>query len=133
MTTSDMPISLDRQSATSAFVLVTMAKQLGQDERTQYGGMAHRLPILIRTAGLAQALAFAKSRKKTGIDRLLDDIATTVGENDLAAKARNEQDLMQYMLLTRRTLAALVWYKRFAISVLNIDASDDVPDGNSNE
>ncbi|MGB4459886.1 MAG: type III-B CRISPR module-associated protein Cmr5 [Bacillota bacterium] len=31
-------------------------------KRRKYGSMAHRLPILIRTAGLAQAVSFVESR-----------------------------------------------------------------------
>ncbi|NJL33179.1 MAG: type III-B CRISPR module-associated protein Cmr5, partial [Chloroflexaceae bacterium] len=31
-------------------------------QRTRYGGMCHKLPILIRTAGLAQALAFLHAK-----------------------------------------------------------------------
>lgn len=88
----------------------------------QYGSMAHQLPVLVRSAGLAQALAFVEARGKDAHKDLLNDLAQVVGYGDgktLAAKSRTAE-LTDYMLLTERILAALVWYKRFAQSVLDV-------------
>jgi len=100
------------------------------DEAKSYGAMAHKLPILIRTAGLAQALSFVDARGKEGgpTHRLLDDLALTVDKSDkkaLLASVRNAQ-LSEYMLLTQHVMDALLWYKRFAQSVLGVKASDTV-------
>jgi CRISPR-associated protein Cmr5 len=98
--------------------------------RKKYGGMAHKLPILIHTAGLAQALAFVESRGKPPQQQLLNDLAATVGHANggaLGAAAR-AADLAEYMLLTRQVLAALVWYKRFAESVLGVTPADAAAD-----
>ena len=45
--------------------------QKDSPERKQYGSMAHKLPILVRTAGLTQALAFVESRGKEPYRALL--------------------------------------------------------------
>src|SRR5438067_4491061 len=96
----------------------------GDPDRNRYGAMAHQLPILIRTAGLAQALAFLQSRDTEGHRRLLADLAATVGQpGQLLEKARGV-GISDYILLTRQVMAALLWYKRFAQSVLDIKATD---------
>ena len=102
-------------------------------ERKKYGAMAHKLPVLIRTAGLAQALGFlsAKSNGEAGQmnKRLFKDLASTLGranENELLNQSRgaNNQSLADYLRLTQDALAALLWFKRFAESVLDVKAGE---------
>jgi len=99
-------------------------------ERKRYGSMAHKLPILVRGAGLAQALAFVDSRqgsRREPYQKLLEHLAATVGEissPELLAFSRNA-DLSEYMYLTERVMLALKWYKRFAESVLHVTAGDE--------
>ncbi|MGC1378518.1 MAG: type III-B CRISPR module-associated protein Cmr5 [Anaerolineales bacterium] len=98
-----------------------------EKERKQYGAMAHKLPILVRQAGLLQAITFVYTRGKPGHTNLLKDLAQTVCKNDpesFLGKCRTDE-LSDYIWLTRKTLAALEWYKRFAESVLGVKASDD--------
>jgi CRISPR-associated protein Cmr5 len=94
-------------------------------ERSQYGSMAHKLPILIRTAGLAEALAFVESRGKDAHKSLLDDLAVVISENSRVNLLKNSREygLQDYVYLTRRTMLALKWFKRFAQSVLEVDAT----------
>lgn len=98
--------------------------------RKEYGALAHKLPVLIRTAGLAQALAFVEASKKAMHGKLLEHLSRTVtgGGDDLAGLCRRETTSMQeYMRLTRDALEALLWYKRFAQSVLGVaSGADDV-------
>jgi CRISPR-associated protein Cmr5 len=103
-------------------------------ERKKYGAMAHKLPVLIRTAGLAQALGFldAKSNDKEGKmnKQLLNDLASTLGKNSTQellshTRGNNNQSLGDYLRLTQETLAALLWYKRFAQSVLGVESGED--------
>lgn len=98
----------------------------------EYGSMAHKLPVLIRTAGLAQALAFVAASKKTPHQQLLTDLAQAIAHQtgdqqistQLLDKSRTEP-LGDYMKLTREALSALLWYKRFAQSVLDVEAGDE--------
>ena len=102
----------------------------GDKYRKKYGSMAHRLPLLIRTAGLAQALAFVEAKDKPAYTDLLNHLADAVkwpgatNGKTLAVKSRSEQ-VDSYILLTRRVTAALIWYKRFAESVLDVKVTDD--------
>jgi CRISPR-associated protein Cmr5 len=101
--------------------------ELGKDEGNKYGSLAHRLPVLVRTAGLVQALAFVEARGGGTGRKLLRDIAAVineVNEEELLARSRIAE-LPEYMLLTRNVLAALAWYKRFAQSVLGVQAGAD--------
>lgn len=98
----------------------------GDKRRTEYGSMAHKLPVLIRTAGLAQALSFVETRKKESHLALLDDLASTLEQDRKGLLERSRQaDLDEYMLLTRYALDALLWFKRYAQSVLGVEASDE--------
>jgi len=105
-------------------------EDLGKNKvRKQYGSMAHKLPILVRTAGLTQALAFVDSRKEPQRD-LLKHIAGVVAgcEKDEFLRMSREAELQEYVYLTRRTMLALKWFKRFAQSVLEVEATDEGDD-----
>lgn len=115
----------DQKYAEDVYKRVTDIKQTqDRDLATSYGSLAHKLPILIHTAGLAQALAFVASRGKEGSEQLLTDLSKTVlnptaSANDFLARSR-ESSLREYIHLTKQTLAALLWYKRYAQSVLDV-------------
>ena len=97
------------------------------DERKKYGSMAHKLPVLVRTAGLAQALEFVNARGGDVQQKILDHLAAVVINGtraDLLNRSRID-DLDQYMWLTREVLASLLWYKRFAQSVLHVTADEE--------
>ena len=93
----------------------------------QYGSMAHKLPILIRTAGLAEGLAFVESRGNEAHKALLKDLAEVVsGQAREAFTAQSRTaDLQNYVFLTHRSMLALKWFKRFAQSVLGVDATEE--------
>lgn len=100
---------------------------IGKTDANQYGGMAHKLPILVRTAGLAEALAFVESRGKDSHKALLEDLAQVVSDKhmkDFGEEIRTAE-LQTYVYLTRRTMLALKWFKRFAQSVLGVDATEE--------
>ncbi len=90
----------------------------------RYGSMAHKLPILIRKAGLVQALAFVEARGMKADKQLLEHIKEVIGEQELLKRSR-EAEMEEYIELTNKVLSALLWYKRFAQSLLNVDAGED--------
>ena len=116
----------DQKYATAIFKQVseTVAPQ-GKEYRDAYGSMAHKLPVLIRTAGLTQALEFVAARGKPPHQDLLKNLSQVVLGNNASLRddARNATQLSDYMRLTHEAMAALLWYKRFAQSVLDIDPS----------
>jgi CRISPR-associated protein Cmr5 len=113
----------DQQYASDVFKRVMSIKD--ESFKTSYGSMAHSLPILIHTSGLAQALVFVASRSKKdkGLERLLEDLSKTVlnkPSTELLKQAR-VGSLREYLYLTEQTLAALLWYKRYAQAILDVE------------
>ena len=103
-------------------------------ERKQYEAMARKFPVLVRQAGLIQALAFVQARgkkdahnKKDAHKTLLEDLAQVVvsQSTDEFVRQCRDADLTVYMWLTRQTLGALEWFKRFAQSVLEVDPGEE--------
>jgi CRISPR-associated protein Cmr5 len=101
-------------------------KAVPKTEGDKYKAMAHKLPVLIRTAGLAQALAFVNTSKEPAHKILLDHLAETVcaGTREALLNRIRTDDLPTYIRLTQETLAALLWYKRFAQSIPSSTAAD---------
>ena len=101
-----------------------------QEKKNKYGAMAHKLPVLIRSAGLAQALAFVDTRKDVQKD-ILCDLEIVLRETGCLAQnqqllARSRQaEIGEYMLLTEHSLAALLWFKRFAQSLLEVEGTGE--------
>ncbi len=128
----------DQRYAISVYQQVQAVKQKFAKDYRQYGVMCHKLPILIHTAGLAQALAFVESRNKDIYKQLLGDLTLTLkephdgndpvmspeGEQKSIVRQAREAELNDYMRLTWQVMAALVWYKRFAQSILGVDVSE---------
>jgi CRISPR-associated protein Cmr5 len=122
---TQMPFNTrSQQYAGTIYDHVQAAQGLSADQRDKYEAMAHKLPVLIRTAGLTQALAFVNTSKEAAHHLLLDHLAVVVGEetraNLLASSRTNE--LAKYMRLTQKLLTALLWYKRFAQAVIQTTA-----------
>ena len=122
--------TLQQSMAVSALEQVSaFKKSSSSDAHDKYRTMALKLPILILTDGLVQALAFVQARGDDAQTRLLNDVAQTVSWNGansgtaLVTLSRTA-DLGEYMVLTRRVLAALTWYKRYAESVLSQPAEN---------
>jgi len=97
----------------------------------QYGSLCHRFPIMVLRNGLAQAVGFlaAKSQSdgSTAHGLLLAHLAAHLSSNANAASYQihvNQANIAAYRRMTREALAAAVWYKRFAESLLKVDASD---------
>jgi CRISPR-associated protein Cmr5 len=100
-----------------------------------YGGLCHDFPILVRTCGLCQAIAFsadkAQSDEKARAEAhqlLLQHVGEILGvrtqgkggADDPLLKTIIQADAMRYMLYTRQLLHAWVYFKRFAVSILGV-------------
>jgi CRISPR-associated protein Cmr5 len=122
----------DQRYATTAYEHVSTIKEKEKKKYKLYGSLAHKLPILIHSAGLAQALAFVNTRVEEKIsEQFLNDLAQTIDRENGETLLKNvrEANLSEYMLLTQQVLAALLWYKRFTQSILNVEASDASQEG----
>jgi CRISPR-associated protein Cmr5 len=75
-------LTRDQQYSIVAHEKVTAIKAISEADGKAYGSMSHKLPILIRTAGLSQARAFVDARGKEVQRTLLEDLARTIGQPD---------------------------------------------------
>lgn len=121
-----MPKTRDQWMAETVYQKIAPLKA-HEAEAKKYGSLAHKLPVLIKTAGLTQALAFVEARGGEEGKTLLTHIAQVVNQKDLDTlqKAVRTAELQAYIRLTQEILAALVWFKRFAQSVLKVDPAND--------
>jgi CRISPR-associated protein Cmr5 len=120
-------VTREQERAKDAFERVKARVSKDEGWRNEYGGMAHKIPILVRQAGLAQALAFIRSRGKEAHQTLLEDLAHTAARlnaEELITRSR-EASLTTYLHLTREVLTAALWYKRFAQSLLGVEEGSD--------
>ena len=108
-------------------------KKVEIEDRSKYATMAHKLPILIRSAGLIQALGFVKARGSKSQSQLLDHVAAAIQihgitDGDSLISECRKAPLEQYIFLTKRVMMALLWYKRFVESEFGISARDAADD-----
>ena len=111
-----------RSSVVASAVLTRVTAHKGREASfaTEYGGLAEKLPMLIRTAGLSQAMLYAEVRAtKTGQNKLREDLIAVLGLPENAIAVLVKDTLIEHMQHTRQALAALVWFKRFSQSVLD--------------
>jgi CRISPR-associated protein Cmr5 len=130
-------MTLEQQRAAAAFEHVrAIAGRHAKEstERKQYAAMAQKLPVLIRTAGLCQALHFLQSRRKDRqvLGDLLEHLAAQLARTErgiqngdqLCEKVR-KATLPSYVWMTREALATAEWYARLSQSELEIPRGID--------
>lgn len=106
-------------------VAVSEAEGLNEVQKARYGNLCHKVPVMIRTCGLCQTIAFMESKKskEPSHARMLQHIAGLLDiQADRLATAVAQMPTVQYMHKTRLLLEALVYYKRFAVSILKAEA-----------
>ena len=94
-----------------------------------YGGLCHTFPILLRTNGLCQTLAFVEDKASGSGDRaaayklLRAHAAATLDLTDGELIRRiSKAGAEEYLRYTRILLDAWVYYKRFAVSILGVES-----------
>jgi CRISPR-associated protein Cmr5 len=122
-------VTLEQQRAAMAFEHL---KTVAEKDRKVYGAMALKLPALIRSAGLCQALHFVKSRKKDPLNKLLDHLGgqltrvdSKISNMDSFCEQAREADVASYVWLTREALASVTWYGRLARSEWGIEPGEE--------
>lgn len=115
------------------------SKKENEKKAKQYGSLCHNFPLMVLRSGLSQAVAFVWVKSKGKEDKpqaqFLKHLAELVEfspANDPKEfqKYINELELITYQRHTRKILAASIWYKRFAESILDVKAGDDDIDEN---
>lgn len=101
--------------------------------KKQYGALAHKLPGMILQNGLAQATGFLLAKGKSEHLALLGDLNAVLIAADAVPKTTANgpalhdliirSGLTDTMNLTRRSLEASAWIKRYVQGVLRVDAT----------
>lgn len=109
--------------------LVRQVSESRKEVQDIYGGLCHSFPVMVRTCGLCQAVAFSKAKAGEGKDErerahdlLLKHVQQILEVDDLLNAVR-KAPANQYMLYTRRILSAWVYFKRFAESILKVSSA----------
>jgi len=114
-------------------------RNVDDKERKTFGGLCHSFPIMVRTCGLCQALAFSIDKATVSGNGpsdiniahhlLLDHtgwlLFDRVASQDEVLRRVREGSVVDYMLDTRRVLSAWVFWKRFAVSILKVENARD--------
>lgn len=129
-----------QQDLALAEARVTEVLEADEVTRRIYGGLCHSLPVLVRSCGLCQALAFSAAKAQAGGDaesprRRAHDLLlrhveallnSRAGQDDVGLLDRvRTADTLTYMLYTRHVLQAWVYFKRFAESILKVTSSEE--------
>lgn len=93
----------------------------------KYRTLALNFPTMIMQSGLAQAIGFLMAKGKDEHKIFLDDIAKLLNFNTSADfhNAILKSDISQYQLLTRKSLDACSWLKRYTQALLNKEKAHD--------
>ena len=107
---------------------------LPEDKKKSYGSLCHNFPVMVLRSGLSQAVAFVLVKSKENNDspygKFLSHLSTlTNGTNNETPQQFQERinalPLAEYQRLTRIILMGSIWYKRFAESLLGVEAGND--------
>jgi CRISPR-associated protein Cmr5 len=132
-------VNLDQTRAATAYDHIKNFESADKERNDRYGTLALKLPALIRSAGLCQALHFIHSRVKGEAEKpemhLLGHLATqlkrvdsTIGDaNTLCDRARRA-NMREYLHLTREAIATAQWYARLSKSILGVDENASLRD-----
>ncbi|MBA4192330.1 MAG: CRISPR-associated protein Cmr5 [Planctomycetaceae bacterium] len=101
----------------------------GRTLKKEYSTFARKFPALVHACGLAQAVAFAVAKKETDYLADLAAVLTAGGHQnvpnpDALAALTRTVPVSGYLRLTRDTLDAAVWLKRY-VEAVNTDEPDN--------
>ena len=102
-------------------------------DNKKYGALAHKLPGMILENGLSQATGFLLAKNNAEHRALLDDLCAVLQAAETTTAADGPglhqeiiaSDLDRTLILTRRSLEAGGWLKRYAQGVLGVDATGE--------
>lgn len=111
----------NQKHARAAYAKVDAVK--GHPMEEKYGALALNFPVMVLQSGLAQATGFLLAKGKEEHLAFLNDLAGVLGEINGESFHQNiiASDLADYQHLTRRTLDAAGWFKRYAQGVLRVE------------
>lgn len=123
--------TLDQKRAALAWEHGDAVKQYEPARQKKYASIVYSLPMLVRSAGLSQALHFVQARGDNTQREILEHLAAQLHRVDARITNANtllkcvrEAPLGAYLQFAQETLACANWYKRYVQGVLNIKQSE---------
>ena len=131
---------IEQGRAKFAFDKVRSVSENAPDSlKKSYKSVAKKLPVLIKTNGLGQTLAFVNSKggqssQPNGYDKLYEQIGSWLQSEDdkgLVPEGELVEEIIQldspeYRQVTVETLALLNWIRRFADGLMkDVEPDDD--------
>ena len=130
--------TIEQGRAKYAFEKVkTISEDRSKNLKDNYSSVAKNLPVLIKTNGLGQTLAFMKSKSGTesgkGYEILYKQIGTWLQTEDVKGLVSPQGELVEeviqldshvYRQVTVETLALLNWMRRFVDGLMK-DVEED--------
>jgi CRISPR-associated protein Cmr5 len=123
--------------------LILAAQLVGEveveEEKVQkiYGALCHSFPVLVRTCGLCQAIAFSADKlssrdenRKKAHQLLLQHVAQVLGRKGAdPLPLIRDASAAEYILYSRRILSSWIYFKRFAASILKVESPQEAEEG----
>jgi CRISPR-associated protein Cmr5 len=123
--------TLDQKRAAMAWDHGATISALDDEKKKKYASIVYSVPMLVRSAGLAQALHFVQARGDDTQKLMLVHLAAqlhrvngSITDAMSLLKTVRGANLGEYLQLTQETLSCANWYKRYVQGVLNISASE---------
>jgi len=106
----------EQEWAQSAYDKVRHRQKEDRSWKDKYVSQVKGFPQLVKTSGLAQAIAFVDSRGEEPQRAFLHDVAATLGYESVEAleERARKAPLADYIHLTRQVLGVAQWYRRYA-------------------
>lgn len=121
----------DQQRAALAYEHVAAYVDEDKAVKKKYATIVHKMPALLQSAGLCQALHFAWSRdneQRKYVEHFAGQLAYCLGVQKLDAEQLLDHvrraSLGEYLVLTDEALLCAAWYRRLVQGVLKIEASE---------
>lgn len=125
--------TVDQELAAAVYGAVCQRVNMSQAEKEDYARWAKNLPGFVAQSGLVTALAYygqKATKTKPGIQNLLDDLRSVLysqrfvsqDQGDFAEQV-SQMDVLDAILLQDAIDRAVVFFKAFSLSVLNVDAA----------
>jgi len=106
----------NQQWAQRAYQQVNAVANVDAETRDKYSSFCKSFPALLHSSGLAQAIAYAQAKNSA----YLQDLATVLNDNaDTLAQSARQAAVPRYQQLSRDTLSASTWLKRYAEALLS--------------
>jgi len=122
--------TLEQGRASEAYKYVLEAKEKLGNKEKEYKSYVKKLPVMIKTNGLGQTLAFIKAKNDTyaliykQLEDWLKKCPNSVINGDDLVKAVISLDSKEYRLATAEALSLLSWLRRFADGLIEGEGGD---------